>query len=105
MVRYILLVKYTDRGIAQIRDTTSRAADFQAAAAAMGVMVESQLWTLGEYDGVLTLVSDDENKVIAITTYLAQKGFVRTCLMKAYSEAEFADILALMPTASGSPAT
>lgn len=97
MVRYILLVNYTQAGIAQIHDTTTRAADFQRAAAAMGVMVESQLWTLGAYDGVLSLVSDDENKVIAITTHLAQKGFVRTCLLKAYSEAEFADVLALMP--------
>jgi uncharacterized protein with GYD domain len=103
MVRYILLVNYTQAGISQIQNTVARAADFQATAAAMGVMVESQLWTLGEYDGVLTLVSDDENKVIAITTHLAKKGYVRTCLMKAYSETEFADILALMPTTSTIP--
>lgn len=99
MVRYILLVKYTEIGISQIQNTVSRAADFQATAAAVGVMVESQLWTLGEYDGVLTLVSDDEEKVIAVTTHLAKKGYVRTCLMKAYSEQEFSNILAKMPSA------
>lgn len=97
MVRYILLVKYTQAGISQIQNTVARAADFQATAAGMGVMVESQLWTLGEYDGVLTLASDDENKVIAVTTHLAKKGYVRTHLMKAYSEEEFAHVLALMP--------
>ena len=99
MVRYILMVKYTEIGISQIQNTVARAADFQSTAAGMGVMVESQLWTLGEYDGVLTLVSDDEEKVIAVTTHLARKGYVRTCLMRAYTEGEFADILAKMPTA------
>ena len=97
MVRYILMVKYTEIGISQIHNTTARAADFQATAAGVGVMVESQLWTLGEYDGVLTLVSDDEEKVIALTTHLARQGFVRTCLMRAYTETEFSDILAKMP--------
>lgn len=97
MVRYILLVKYTDTGIARIRDTVARAADFCATAAALGVQVESQLWTLGEFDGVLTLVSDEEENVIAVTTHLAQKGFVRTRLMRAYTEGEFADVLATMP--------
>lgn len=99
MVRYILLVKYTEIGISQIQDTVARASEFQSTAAAMGVMVESQLWTLGEFDGVLTLVSDDENKVIAVTTHLAKKGYVRTCLMRAYTEEEFGDILAKMPSA------
>ncbi len=100
MVRYILMVKYTEIGISQIQNTVARAADFQSTAAALGVMVESQLWTLGEYDGVLTLVSDDEEKVIAVTTHLAKKGYVRTCLMRAYTEGEFADILAKMPAAA-----
>jgi uncharacterized protein with GYD domain len=99
MVRYILLVKYTEIGISQIQDTVARASEFQSTAAAMGVMVESQLWTLGEFDGVLTLVSDDENKVIAVTTHLAKKGYVRTCLMRAYTEEEFGDILSKMPSA------
>jgi uncharacterized protein with GYD domain len=99
MVRYKLLINYTEIGISQIQNTTHRAASFRTEAARMGVTVEDQVWTLGAYDGILTLSSDAEEKIIALTTHLARQGFVRTCLLRAYTESEFAGILARLPGA------
>lgn len=99
MVRYALLIKYTEIGISQVQDTVSRAAVFRQAAAALGVTVECQYWTLGEFDGLIVLSAADERKVIALVTELARRGYVRTHLLRAYTEDEFAGVLTTMPSA------
>jgi uncharacterized protein with GYD domain len=99
MFRYKLLIKYTEIGITQIQNTVARSAAFRQTAESMGVTVEDIFWTLGEYDGALTLASRDEDKIIALVTELARKGYVRTCLLRAYTESEFEGILKKMPSA------
>lgn len=99
MVRYTLLIKYTEVGISQIQHTVARAADFRRTAAALGVTVDSQVWTLGEFDGVIALSAAEERQCLALVTELARRGYVRTHLLRAYSEEEFADVLRLMPSA------
>jgi uncharacterized protein with GYD domain len=99
MVRYALLLRYTEIGISQIQNTVGRAAVFRQTAAALGVTVESMFWTLGEYDGVLVLSAEGETSVIALVTELARRGYVRTHLLRAFLEDEFATILGRMPSA------
>lgn len=99
MVRFILLIRYTEIGISQIQHTVGRAALFRQTAAALGVTVESQYWTLGEFDGVIALSAAEETSVVALVTELARRGYVRTHLMKAYTEEEFAGVLRRMPSA------
>ena len=99
MVRYTLLIRYTEIGISQIQNTVSRAAVFRQTAAAMGVTVESLLWTLGEFDGVIQLSAGDESNVVALVTELARRGYVRTHLLRAYTEDEFSAVLKRMPSA------
>ena len=100
MFRYKLLLKYTEIGVSQIQNTVSRAAAFKHSAEVLGVTVEDLYWTLGEYDGVITLACREEEKIIALVTELARKGYVRTCLLRAFTEAEFEGILKKMPSAS-----
>jgi uncharacterized protein with GYD domain len=99
MVRYTLLIRYTEIGISQIQNTVARAAAFRQAAAAMGVTIDSLLWTLGEFDGVINLSADNETNVVALVTELARRGYVRTHLLRAYTEDEFAAVLKRMPSA------
>lgn len=100
MVRFKLLVTYTEIGASQIQNTVARAAAFRHEAAALGVRVEDVCWTLGAYDGVLTLSAEAEDKVIALVLDLARKGYVRTQLLRAYTEEEFDHILGQMPSAT-----
>jgi uncharacterized protein with GYD domain len=96
MPRYALLLKYTDKGIAAIKDSPTRAGDFKTAAAKMGVTVESEFWLQGEYDGLNILSAPSEEAISALTLQLAGKGFVRTRLCRAYDESEFRAIVAKM---------
>lgn len=94
MARYALLAKYTDKGIAGIKDSPARAADFKSAAARLGVNIEAVYWLQGEYDGLVILSAPSEETVSALTLQLASKGNLRTCLCRAYDDGEFKAILA-----------
>ena len=96
MARYALLMKYTDKGIAAIKDSPSRAADIKAAASKAGVTIESVFWLQGEYDGLCLLSAPSEETISALTLQLASRGFVRTCLCRAYDESEFKGIVGKM---------
>ena len=97
MVRFVVLLKYTEVGVSQIHNTISRAAQFRDAAARVGVTMESLFWTLGEYDGIAVLSGKCVEDVIALTIHLAWKGYVRAQLLQAFSEGEIGTIMAKLP--------
>ena len=53
MATFITTLQFTDKGEEQIRETTKRAAAFQATAEKIGIKVVGQCWTLGDFDGLL----------------------------------------------------
>jgi len=55
MAMYISLLKFTDQGIRNVKDTTKRAAAGTAEAEKMGIKVTDSFWTMGAYDVVLLL--------------------------------------------------
>lgn len=89
MVRFVLFLKFTDKGIAAIKDSPTRASDFAALAVRSGAKVEAQYWLQGEYDGLIVLSAPSEEAVTALALQLGSRGFVRTCQCRAYDESEF----------------
>jgi uncharacterized protein with GYD domain len=100
LYRYKMLVTYTEIGMSQIQNTVRRAAEFRQTAAQMGVSVEDLHWTLGSYDAIITVSSEDEESILALATYLSRRGYVRTQLLRAYTDEEFARFLDKMPQGS-----
>ena len=49
---YISLVKFTEKGIQDAKQTTQRVAAWAAKVQSMGVTIKQMYWTLGEYDQV-----------------------------------------------------
>ena len=93
MARYITLLKFTEKGSTNIKESTARAHAFDALAEKTGVSVEGQYWTMGRCDGVLILNADTEQKILHLLTELASLGNVRTETMQAFSDKEF-DVIA-----------
>jgi uncharacterized protein with GYD domain len=89
MARYVTLLRFTEKGASHIAKSTSRAKDFNRAAADAGVKVLAQYWTVGAYDGVLILEGADENAVLRVLAELAAAGNVRTASLRALSDTEF----------------
>ena len=87
MARYVSLLRFTEQGARNIKDSPTRALSFKQEAEKAGVTVEAQLWTAGNYDGVLIL-SGDEKAIIRSLTQLASLGNVRTQTLRAFDAGE-----------------
>jgi len=61
---------------------------FRKAAEKSGLLVETQLWTAGSFDGVLVL-SGEEEKILRCLAGLAAQGNVRTETLRAFDATEF----------------
>jgi len=101
VVRYLMLVKFTETGVAQIHNSTRRAEWFRKWAGQLGVTVETMYWLVGEYDAVVILTAKESAPIVALTAHMHRQGFVRTQLVRAYAEDEFRTILRLMPGFEG----
>jgi uncharacterized protein with GYD domain len=93
MPKYITLIRFTEQGAKNIKQSTARARSFAEAVAKAGVKVEGQYWTTGSYDGALVLSADSERTVLHALTELAAVGNVRTETVQAFDAKEFEAIV------------
>ena len=93
MARYISLLRFTEQGSKNLKESTNRAHTFDKIAAQAGVKIEGQYWTLGAYDGVLILDADSEQKVLRCLSQLASQGNVRSETMQTFIDKEFDEIV------------
>lgn len=94
MFTYIGLMRFTDKGIQAIKDTTKRAAAAKELAKKNGVNMREIFWTMGKYDLVCVLESEDEQALAAFNLAIAMQGNVRSQSMRAYPSNEMNKILA-----------
>lgn len=97
MVTYIGLLKFTDKGVQGIKQTTQRAAAAKEVGQRMGVTMREIYWTLGEYDLVCVLEAADETALNAFNIAVAMQGNVRTQSLRALTAAEMDKVLAKLP--------
>jgi len=93
MPRFVTLIKFTEKGAQNIKQSTKRAHAFDRAAGKAGVKVEGQYWTLGPYDGVLLISAKNESRALHMLTELAAQGNVRTETMQLFTDKEFQKIV------------
>jgi uncharacterized protein with GYD domain len=101
MPTYVALVNFTEQGVQNFRDTARRAQNFRAMARRSRVSVKNVFWTLGRYDGLLVLESQDDLSVTAVMLALGSLGNVRTETLRAFQEAEIGQILERVPGGTG----
>jgi uncharacterized protein with GYD domain len=94
MVRFVVLLDYTQQGITKISETLSRADAFCKVAQKAGVSVKLQYWTCGSHDGVVVLEGPDEQVVTALLLKLGIEGSVRSHTLRAFDRSEMEAILA-----------
>jgi len=92
---FIILMKFTDQGIRNVKETVERAKSFvEAAESKFGVKIKELYWTLGEYDLVGISDAPDEETATALALSLGALGNVRTLVMRAFTAEEMSGILA-----------
>ena len=93
MARYVLLLKWTEQGIKNVKDTVKRAASARQAFEKAGARMGECVWTLGPYDLVLMAEAPDDETITAIAISLGKLGNVTTTTMRAFNETEMQKIL------------
>jgi uncharacterized protein with GYD domain len=93
MPTYVTLINWTEQGIKNFKDTTSRAKEAEEQMGKLGVRFTSMLWTVGPYDIVTIVEADDEESATAALLALGAQGNVRTTTMRAYDAEEMGRIV------------
>jgi uncharacterized protein with GYD domain len=89
MPTYVSLLKYTAKGIAEVKTSPDRIAAARAAAESVGGSMGEFLVTMGRYDGVVTSEFPDDETAAAFMLRIGTLGFVSTETLRAFDESSF----------------
>ena len=89
---YIMLIRFTDHGIRNIKDTTRRADAAKREAEKIGGKF-TIYWTFGKYDGVGILEAPNDEAAMEFGLRVGSLGSIRTTTLKAFTEEEIANVV------------
>ncbi len=97
MAKYISLVKYTQKGVENIKDSPSRLDAFKQVCQSMGAKVEGFYLTMGRYDLVVIVDAPDPETIAKIILTTASRGAISTETLPAFTEEEYRKIISELP--------
>jgi len=95
MATFVATLTFTEQGIREVGNSTKRAAALKGAAKKLGVKLNTVLWTLGAFDGLLVFEAPDDESATALMLQLGALGNVQTVTTRAFTAAEMDKILAM----------
>jgi len=85
---YVVLYKFSDQGLKNIKDTVKRAREVRAENERRGFKVLGIYWTQGRYDLVAVMDAPSEEAMTAGLFNVAEAGNVHSETLRAFTEAE-----------------
>jgi uncharacterized protein with GYD domain len=92
MPTYITLLKYTQQGVAKVKDSPKRLDAGRKAFKKMGVEIKDTYLLMGRYDLLCVVEAPDDDSVAKAMLSLGSQGNVQTETMRAWNEQEFRKI-------------
>ena len=93
LAKYVILVKYTEQGIAKMKDSRERLQAVRASIEEAGRKMESFYLTLGQYDAVSIVDVPDDATLATLLLKTASNGNVRTSTLRPFDETEYGRII------------
>ena len=97
MATYIILGKYTEQGIRNIKQCPQRVDAVRSAVEAAGGKMPGFYLTMGQYDFVAITEGPDDETMTRVLLSVVSSGNVSTETLKAFPEAEYRRIVASLP--------
>lgn len=97
MATYITLLRYTQKGIENIKESPKRLDAAKEAFRAMGAELKAFYLTTGQYDAVAISEGPDDETLIKAALVTASAGSMRTETFRAFTEAEYRKLIAALP--------
>ncbi len=96
MPHYVVLIKWTDQGIRNVKESPKRAEAARKLAESEGGKL-TLYYTMGRYDVVGIAEAKDDETMNRTLLRIAMQGSVRTETLKAMTEADAAKIIGKLP--------
>jgi uncharacterized protein with GYD domain len=93
MATYISLLRYSQQGIQNIKDSPGRLDAARSAYEKLGARLKSFYLVCGRYDAVVISEAPDDATVAKVSLMLGSRGNVRTETFRAFTEEEFRSIV------------
>ncbi len=93
MATYLVLGKFTDQGIRNVKDTVKRAAAIKEMARKLDVVVKENYWFLGQFDVAFIADAPDEASMTALGLSVGALGNVTTQTLRAFNTEEINRII------------
>jgi uncharacterized protein with GYD domain len=93
MATYIVLARFSDQGIRNVKDTTKRADAAKQLAMKMGVTMKEIYWTIGQYDVVILVEAPEDAAMVSFGLTTGMQGNLRTETLRAFTQKEMDAIL------------
>jgi uncharacterized protein with GYD domain len=93
MATYIMLINWTDQGIRHVKDSPDRLSAAQDLCRQHGAEITAFYMTMGNYDLVAIVDAPNDEIFAKIALSIGKGGNIRTTSLKAFSEAEYRQII------------
>jgi uncharacterized protein with GYD domain len=93
MTTYVMLVKWTEQGMRQVKESPKRLDKAKSALKEMGGEFKAVYMTMGDYDMVAVYEAPDDAVAARFTLILGMLGNVRTTTLKAFPERAYREII------------
>lgn len=93
MPKYISLINWTEKGVAEAAASPDRVDKARALAKQMGGELEQVFMTMGSYDLVIVVDMPDDESAARLVLKSAGGGHIRTTTLKAFDEASYRKIV------------
>ena len=97
MATYIILTRYTQQGVENIKKSPARLDVAKKMFQDMGAKLKEFYLVTGQYDIVVVAEAPDYETISKIALAIGSKGNVRTETFRAYTEDEYRKIIAALP--------
>lgn len=92
MPTYIALMRWTQQGIANVKDSPDRLDSGRKAFKNLGVEIKDTYLTMGRYDLVCVIEGQDDDSVARALLTLGSQGNIQTETLRAWTEDEYREI-------------
>ncbi len=97
MATYIVLLRYTQQGVQNIKESPARLDAAKKAFQAMGAELKQWYLVMGQYDAIVVAEAPDDETVAKLALATGSQGNIRTETLRAFTEDEFRKIIAALP--------
>lgn len=97
MPTYVTLLRFTQSGIENVKETPSRLDRAKAACRSAGGQLKAFYLTLGQYDAVVISEFPDERAFLRAFLTIGSAGEVKMETLRAFPEEEYRDAIGSLP--------